>query len=153
MSAAEVFDLRPAQPTDAGGVGSILTDFVQESEWMPCLHSGAEDIAFAGQMIDRGWVTVAVDDQGVLAFLARDRHIIHALYARLDARSSGAGHALMARAKAASDRLEAWTFQDNRGAQRFYQREGFVEEKRTDGAANDEGLPDILYVWTKETAP
>ena len=33
------------------------------------------------------------------------------------------------------------------GAQRFYLREGFAETARTDGARNEEGLPDIAYEW------
>jgi ribosomal protein S18 acetylase RimI-like enzyme len=32
-------------------------------------------------------------------------------------------------------------------AQRFYERHGFVETRRTDGRDNEEGTPDILYVW------
>jgi GNAT superfamily N-acetyltransferase len=42
--------------------------------------------------------------------------------------------------------LRLWTFQSNLGAQRFYERHGFVEAGRTDGD-NEEGAPDILYVW------
>ena len=34
----------------------------------------------------------------------------------------------------------------NTDARRFYEREGFVEAKRSDGD-NEEKLPDILYAW------
>ena len=44
------------------------------------------------------------------------------------------------------DGLRLWTFASNAGAQRFYERHGFVETRRTEGD-NEEGAPDILYVW------
>jgi hypothetical protein len=44
--------------------------------------------------------------------------------------------------------LQLWTFVSNLGAQRFYLRHGFVEVERTDGAANEEHAPDILYEWS-----
>ncbi len=44
--------------------------------------------------------------------------------------------------------LDLWTFQSNIGAQRFYNRHGFLEVMRTDGAGNEERSPDIRYRWT-----
>jgi len=46
--------------------------------------------------------------------------------------------------------LRLWTFESNTGAQRFYERHGFVATDRTDGRNNEEGAPDILYVWNGE---
>jgi GNAT superfamily N-acetyltransferase len=43
--------------------------------------------------------------------------------------------------------LRLWTFAANTRAQRFYERHGFVETHRTSGSDNEEGAPDILYVW------
>jgi hypothetical protein len=40
-----------------------------------------------------------------------------------------------------------WTFESNVRAQRFYERQGFVAARRTDGRDNEEGAPDILFVW------
>ncbi|MEO0938737.1 MAG: GNAT family N-acetyltransferase [Pseudomonadota bacterium] len=138
--------LRAARPEDALACGAILTAFGQESDWLPRLHSGAEDIAHCGQMIDRGWVTVAgARPQG---FIARDGATIHALYVAPGARGRGLGAALLAAAQAEA-RLELWTFQANTRAQRFYERNGFIEAERTDGQGNDEGLPDIRYVWER----
>ena len=47
------------------------------------------------------------------------------------------------------DGLRLWTSASNVGAQRFYERHGFVAIRRTDGRDNEEGAPDILYVWRK----
>ena len=51
--------LRPARTTDAGRVGAILSAFIDDTPWMPRIHTRAEDLSFAGMMIDRGWITVA----------------------------------------------------------------------------------------------
>ena len=57
------------------------------------------------------------------------------------------------RAKAAHpDGLQLWTFQANAPAQRFYERHGFHEVERTDGAGNEERSPDIRYRWQPEPA-
>ena len=62
----------------------------------------------------------------------------------------GIGAALLEHAKRERpDGLELWTFVSNAGAQRFYERHGFVEVRRTDGAENEERAPDILYVWPR----
>lgn len=142
--------LRPARSTDAGTTGSILQAFCTDTPWMPVLHTGAETVSFCGSMIDRGWVTVAEENGRVVGFIARDGEWINALYLALDFTGQGIGLQLLNSAKAGTDRLRLWTFQANSGAQAFYEREGFVETERTDGAGNDENLPDIAYLWTKE---
>ena len=38
-----------------------------------------------------------------------------------------------------------YTFQANAGARRFYERHGFVPTEFTDGEANEERCPDVLY--------
>jgi hypothetical protein len=40
-----------------------------------------------------------------------------------------------------------WTFASNLGAQRYYERHGFVAVERTDGRDNEERAPDIRYVY------
>jgi GNAT superfamily N-acetyltransferase len=43
--------------------------------------------------------------------------------------------------------LQLWTFESNVRAQRFYERNGFTVEERTDGSGNEERAPDLRYVW------
>ena len=144
--------LRAGQPLDAGRAGAILSEFAETTPWMPRLHSGAEDIGFAGYMIDKGWVTVAGRSSEVEAFLACDGSFVNALYVLSAARNSGLGTALLQHAQASNDALQLWTFQANEGAQRFYETHGFREVERTDGAENDENLPDIRYLWERKGA-
>jgi GNAT superfamily N-acetyltransferase len=140
-----------ARDLDAGAVGAILSEFVDTSDWMPRIHSRAEDIAHAARMIDLGRVYVAEDNGTVVGFCARNGDDLDALYVAADKRGQGVGAALLRHAQNAVDRLELWTFQANAGAQRFYLRHGFVEVQRTDGSGNDERLPDIQYEWQRET--
>ena len=48
--------------------------------------------------------------------------------------------------------LRLWTFASNTGAQRFYERHGFVEVRRTDGRDNEERAPDVLYAYRAASA-
>lgn len=144
--------LRPARSTDAGATGEILHGFSRENDWMPDLHSCAETIAFCGRMIDQGWVTVAEAQGAVVGFLALNGSDVHSLYLTPAARGQGIGKRLLDHAKAQHSRLTLFAFQANTGACRFYERNGFAEVARGDGADNDENLPDIKYVWLCEGA-
>lgn len=141
--------LRPASQTDAGRVGAILSAFVDDTDWMPRVHTRAEDLAHAGTLIDRGWVTVVESEGTVQGFLALEDQVVQSLYIAAPLHGRGLGAALLNNAKAGLDRLTLWTFAANTGAQRFYAKHGFAELQRTDGARNDEGLPDIEYEWRR----
>ena len=141
--------LRAARSTDAGKVGGILTEFAATTDWMPKLHTGAEDIAHAGCMIERGWVTVAEQDNRVVGFSACDGADLNSLYVAASARGQGIGSQLLDDLKGRSASLVLWTFEANTGAQKFYLRHGFEEVERGDGQANNEGLPDIKYAWKR----
>mmetsp|Transcript_335 Transcript_335/g.959 ORF Transcript_335/g.959 Transcript_335/m.959 type:complete len:127 (+) Transcript_335:1512-1892(+) len=119
---------------------------------MPRVHTRAEDLSFAGAMIERGWVRVAEIPPYVTGFVARDEGFIHALYISAAARGRGLGSALLRAAQAEVQALELWTFQANEAAQRFYAAHGFAPVGTSDGARNDEGLPDIRMAWKREAA-
>lgn len=140
--------IRPALSLDAGRVGAILSEFIDTTDWMPRIHTRAEDIAFADGLISKNWVHV-FEGTKMEGFIARHGTKIHALYVRAEARGQGIGTALIDHAKSQSDTLELWTFQANFAAQRFYERHGFLEVIRTDGFGNDEKLPDIQFKWIR----
>lgn len=142
--------LRAARSTDAGSVGGILSEFAATTDWMPRLHTGAEDIAHAGEMITRGWVTVAERDDCLVGFIACDGAEIVALYVAERQRGHGIGSDLLSSVCAAHPTLSLWTFQANVRAIEFYLRHGFVEGIRTDGATTDEKLPDMRLEWQRE---
>jgi GNAT superfamily N-acetyltransferase len=144
--------LRPARSTDAGAVGAILSEFTDVTPWLPRVHTRAEDLRFAGQMIDRGWVMVAEQADQVRAFIAREGAAIQSLYVAQSARRLGFGSALLRAAQNGRHSLTLWTFQANAAARAFYVAHGFAPVEHTDGHGNDVGLPDIRMTWQRETA-
>lgn len=144
--------VRAARSTDAGKVGAILSEFIDTTPWMPRVHTRAQDIGFAGFMIDKGWVNVATIAGTVTGFAACEGEKLHALYVAGCAQRSGVGSALLSACQARVDRLSLWTFQANAKAQTFYTHHGFAAIEHTDGAGNDEGLPDIRFEWTRKAA-
>ena len=141
--------IRPARSTDAGKLGAILSEAVRANTWKPQLHTAAEDIAHMGHLIDRGWVSVCESEGRVAGFLALDGTSVQSLYVSDAQQGHGIGAMLLEQAKAQQERLELWVFEANHGAQRFYRRHGFKDVERTDGAGNEEGLPDMRYAWVK----
>lgn len=143
--------LQAARPLDAGAVGAILSQATDAVPWLPRIHSRAQEIGFAADMIDAGWVQVARYDTGIAGFLSRDGADIHGLYLAPFAQRQGVGRALLLAAQAVEPALRLWVYQANQNAQAFYTAMGFRETHRTDGAGNDAGLPDVLLEWQKGT--
>ncbi|GKY87298.1 GNAT family N-acetyltransferase [Sinisalibacter aestuarii] len=139
----------PARPDEAPAIGDILSDWIDETDWMPRIHRRDEEQGFAAELVRRGWVSVARRGGAVQGFLARDGHEVVALYVARGARGQGVGRRLIERAQRRAARLELWTFQFNHAARSFYEGHGFIEVARTGGARNDEKLPDIKYLWEK----
>lgn len=141
-----------ATPQDVSALAAILRGWILQTPWMPKLHTPAEDMAFLHHLIATQDVTVAHRTGDVVGFVARSGAEISALYLCPTARGQGLGTQLLDRAKAETHRLDLWTFQANSGARRFYARNGFVETDLTDGARNEERLPDVRLIWER-TAP
>lgn len=99
---------------------------------------------------NRTWV---LDDDGaILAYITLeirpDGGWIDQLYTHPDATSRGHGGTLLTLAKRElPSPIRLYTFQQNVGARRFYERAGFVVEQLSDGHSNEEKCPDVLYRW------
>ncbi len=140
--------LDEGRPEDGDALGAILSDWIDETEWMPRLRTREEDRAFCLDLIAAGQVRLLRGANGIAGFLAREGDDIPALYVGAPWRGQGFGGRLLDDAKALSrGTLSVWTFQANEGARRFYQRAGFHEIELSDGSRNDEGLPDVRLTW------
>ena len=146
------FEIRPAQSLDAGGVGAVMGQANDAFDWLPRVHSRAQEVGFASQMINAGWVEVVRQGGMVKGFLAREGAEIPGLYLHPDLQGRGIARLLIDRAKRAQPHLGLWVFQANARAQHIYRRAGFHEVARTQGHGNDAGLPDIRFEWTKGNA-
>lgn len=139
--------LRPARPEDAAGMAMILSDWIDETPWMPRLHSRDGDLNFLTRQVPRS--VVVVKRGAVAGFLTRNAEEIECLYVGAVHRSAGVGRTLMQHAQSLSPLLRLWTFQENSGARQFYCRAGFVEVEQSEGAGNAENLPDVRFEWRR----
>jgi len=139
-------NLRPAGPEDAIVMAHILGAWVEETDWMPKLHTDGENRAFCQRLLPR--TIVAQLGGQTVGFLTRLEEEVQCFYLAASARNRGVGSALLAEAQRARPRLALWTFAANTAARRFYSRHGFVEVCGTAGD-NDEGLPDIRMEWRR----
>jgi GNAT superfamily N-acetyltransferase len=121
--------------------------------WLTGLHTPQEDVRFyQGQVLPACTVWGAFDDAAMIGIIAFRDEWIDQLYVLPRVHGRGTGTALLAIAQAAHPRLQAWTFQRNVPARRFYERRSFVLVRETDGAANEEKEPDVLYLWKRGRA-
>ena len=109
---------------------------------------------FASHVVCDTELWVAEDRSAtVVGILVLDGQGLDQLYVEPTLTGHGIGAGLVEVAKRERPQgLQLWTFESNTGAQRFYERLGFVEQRRTDGRDNEEGAPDVLYLWPGETA-
>jgi GNAT superfamily N-acetyltransferase len=143
------FRLRGATADDADAIASVLTASFRLLTFLPMLHTAEEDRRFIANVVLRDCeVTVAEDESGIVSFLARNGEEVRLLYTRPDRIGSGAGTQLIEAAKRSGvATLELWCFQANTRARRFYEARGFRAIRFTDGADNEERMPDIRYRW------
>jgi len=70
------------------------------------------------------------------------------LYIEPEMTGRGIGSALLDHAKHRRPAgFSLWTFQENEGARRFYERHGLRVIRLTNGEGNEEKTPDVLYAW------
>jgi GNAT superfamily N-acetyltransferase len=109
---------------------------------------------FASRIVEECELWVAEQDAALAGILVLDGEFVDQLYVEPGLTGHGIGSALLAVAKRERPHdLRLWTFQTNIGAQRFYERHGFVEVRRTDGRDNEERAPDVLYAYRTSPAP
>ena len=104
---------------------------------------------FASHVVTDSELWLAVNPAGTpVGILVLDGECVDQLYVEPTMTGQGIGAQLLDLAKRRRPQgLRLWTFVSNVGAQRFYERHGFMEIDRTDGHRNEERAPDILYAW------
>jgi ribosomal protein S18 acetylase RimI-like enzyme len=143
--------LRPAEPEDGPVIADIyLRSFRATLPDIRLTHGDADVRDHFATVVTNDLVTwVACEGDAVVGFIALtdDDHVGH-LYLRPGHTGRGIGAELLARAKELRPSgLWLYVFQANTGARRFYERHGFTVVDLDDGARNDEGEPDVLYLW------
>jgi GNAT superfamily N-acetyltransferase len=142
--------IREAVPQDAAELADIYlaarTAALPGVRWAH--DADAVRFWFAGVLVPGGGVWVAAPNQVTAGFIAIKDDWIDHLYLRPESWRRGIGAALLAHAKALRPGgLRLWCFQVNARARAFYEAQGFIAERFTDGSDNEEHEPDILYAW------
>jgi putative acetyltransferase len=145
------FRLRRATTSDAVAIADVYCTSFRLLTFLPMLHTIEEYRWFISNVtLKECEVTVAEDETGIVAFLARREEEIRLLYTRPDRIGMGAGTQLIDAAKAGRvNALELWCFQANQRARRFYEARGFHAIRFTDGADTEERMPDVRYRWER----
>ena len=150
MEAETASRVRRAGRHEAGTAAEILLRSRRASvpAIPPLVH--AEDDAkehFAETIRQSADVWVVEADDAIAGVMVLNDNWIDQLYIDPEWTGQGLGSSLIDKAKTEHPEiLELWTFESNVGAQRFYERHGFIAVGRTDGE-NEEGAPDIHYRW------
>jgi GNAT superfamily N-acetyltransferase len=141
--------IRPAEAADAGGVADVYLASFHATYDFPLAHTGDQVRAWIRGEVAAGGTWVALDAAGTtVGMMTVKPGELDQLYVRPDRLGEGIGRRLLELAKERSrDGLTLYTFQVNDRARRFYERNGFVAEWLGDGSANEEGQPDVRYVW------
>jgi len=145
------FRCRAATAADADAIAAVFVPSFRLLSFLPILHTPEEDREFVEDVVLRTCeVTVAEDDGRILSFLARDGEQIRLLHTHPASIGQGAGSLLLEAAQACGvAALELWCFQANARARRFYEAHGFLAVEFTDGADNEEKMPDVRYRWQR----
>ncbi len=138
-------------PANAKAVANVFSASFRLLTFLPILHTVEEDRRYIQNVIlNECEVTVAEDESGIVAFLARQGEEVRLLHTRPDRIGMGAGTQLIDAAKASgTGALELWCFEANERARHFYEARGFHASRFTDGAHNEERTPDIRYRWER----
>lgn len=149
LPAEREITIRPAAPADAGAVADVYLASFHATYDFPLAHTDDEVRAWIREAVDEGRWWVAVDTTGtIVGTMALAPGELDQLYVRPDRLGEGIGRRLLAVARDCSPSgLSLYTFQVNDRARRFYERNGFVSDWLGDGSANEEGQPDVRYVW------
>ncbi len=146
--------LRAANPEEASQVAEVLlASRKAHLPFAPWAHSDLEIHGWVrAKLIPESAVTVAVVAShvvGVLSVSRADRVTwVDQLYVHPDHIGLGIGSKLLAFALARNPApVRLYTFQQNKLAREFYSLHGFIELELTDGSANEEHCPDVLYEW------
>lgn len=122
----------------------------------PMAHTDDDVRAWvATSLIPGGGVSVAADrasDDAIVGMMAISQQggvgWIDQLYLHPSVVGHGIGTQFVKLAKESlGSPVRLYTFQENAGARRFYERHGFRPIAFGDGSDNEERCPDVLYEW------
>jgi len=139
--------IRRATAEDVEAIARVFDRALATMTYLPVVHTFEENIAWFGAQVSDGeaWVW---DDGSVHGYmLLGDAELLH-IYLDAEYTGRGIGTQLLELAKERRPGgFTLWTFQQNDGARRFYERHGLHAIELGDGSGNEERVPDVKYEW------
>jgi GNAT superfamily N-acetyltransferase len=148
--------LRPAAPDDAAAVADVHLAARRAAvpAMPPPVHPDHEVREWLASRVVSDETWVAEHDGSVVAYARITAEWLDDLYVHPDHAGAGIGSALLELVKSMRPAgFGLWVFESNTVARRFYRRHGLVEVERTDGAGNEERVPDVRMVWKGHRPP
>ena len=139
--------IRPATADDVEEIARLYERIFATLDYLPVLHTLDEHRWWFGKQVaeHEGWVW---DEDGVRGFIILTKDQLLFIYLDVGWTGRGIGSALLDHAKRRRPNgFTLWTFQQNHGARRFYERHGLVAIEFTEGEGNEEKMPDVRYAW------
>jgi GNAT superfamily N-acetyltransferase len=139
--------VRRATSRDAEAVARLFDRALSAMTYLPVVHTFDENLAWFGARIseDEAWVWEDGEVRGYMLLGADE--LLH-LYLDVGYTGNGIGTQLLELAKRRRpEGFTLWTFQQNEGARRFYERHGLRAIAFGDGSGNEERVPDVRYEW------
>ena len=129
---------------------SMWRDSKEHAIGLKEIHSFESHMYFLNHILPKQFqVDIVLKDEKVVGMIAYNEKEINQLYIHKDYQGMGIGQTLLDKVKAQScGRLTLYTFEVNKNAQRFYEKNGFEIIGR--GHENEEKLPDIQYEWVSK---
>jgi GNAT superfamily N-acetyltransferase len=140
--------VRRATAADAAAVAEVFLASFHATYDFPLAHTDDEVRGWVREAVATREIWIAADEARVVGWMDVAPGELDQLYIAPDRLGERFGRRLLEVAKERSpDGLSLYTFQVNARARRFYERNGFVADWLGDGSANEEGQPDVRYVW------
>jgi putative acetyltransferase len=127
------------------------TSFDHTLPHLPGLHTPEEDRRFFRERVFSACELWGYfENRELVGIVAYREGWIDQLYVLPGSQGRGIGTALLNVARDQFAKLSLWTFQCNKSARQFYEKQGFLLIKKTDGTGNDEKEPDVMYSWSSQ---
>jgi ribosomal protein S18 acetylase RimI-like enzyme len=147
---SNTFTIRTGSIADGPAMAKIINDWIDETDWMPRIHSReAIEGFFTPDILSKRVILIGERNGAVEGYLTlRPEGMIAAFYLAPAARGRGLANLMMTEAKHLHpDRLELGVMEPNARARRFYEAQGFIEIPEGRKTDTDEGIPELLMRW------
>ncbi|KAB8039039.1 GNAT family N-acetyltransferase [Silvanigrella paludirubra] len=117
--------------------------------YLPVLYTKEETLWWIKNIVmKQNEIYIAEYKNEKVGFLAKNKEVIEHLYVIPDYQNFSVGQKLLDFCLKTGNKFELWVFQENIRAIRFYEKNGFILEEKTNGDRNEEKVPDAKYIWS-----